>query len=301
MRTPLQLDPKPQSVGRARAWVVDGLQAIGRDDLVDAAELGVSELVTNAILHADPPITLRLRGTPTHPRVEVHDNSARPPAPSADMTGDDRLLSTVGRGLGLLALYSRSWGADLSGDGKVVWFEPTVEPGLTEATGEVFDLQRVVDERLAGIAATQDTVTIRLLGLPVPLFAGLRHWYVDLRRELRLLGLTHGEDYPLATELSELGLQVEQERRLAVGLDRLEDAIAAGEDQVDLVYQVPRSAGATMRRLRGLLDQADDFAREQRLLTLSRTDLERRLTGWYLTEFERQAAGEEPRAWSDDG
>ena len=297
MRTPLQLDPKPQSVGRARAWVVDGLQAIGRDDLVDAAELGVSELVTNAILHADPPITLRLRGTPTHPRVEVHDNSARPPAPTADMTGDDRLLSTVGRGLGLIALYSRSWGADLSGDGKVVWFEPTAEPGRVGTDGELFDLERVVEERLAGSAADQDRVSIRLLGLPVPLFVGLRHWYVDLRRELRLLGLTHGEDYPLATELSEVGLQVEQERRLASGLDRLATAIKAGEEQVDLTYQVPATAGETMRRLRGLLDRADVFAREQRLLSLSRTDLQRQLADWYLTEFERQSLGEEPRAW----
>ena len=298
MRTPLLLDPEPQSVRHARAWVVDGLHEIGRDDLVDAAELGVSELVTNAILHDDPPITLRLRGTPTHPRVEVHDNSARPPMPSADMTGGDRLLSTVGRGLGLLALYSRSWGADLSGDGKVVWFEPAVEPGLAEAEGEVFDLERVVEERLAGNALDLELVDVRLLGMPVPLFVAFRHWYVDLRRELRLLGLTHGDDYPLAKELSEVGLQVEQERRLAAGLDRLEEAIAAGEEQVDLAYRVPSTAGSTMRRLRELLDRADDFAREQRLLTLSRTDPQRQLTDWYLTEFERQITGEAPRAWS---
>ena len=51
--------------------------ALGRDDLADAAQLGVSELVTNAILHADPPIAVRLGGTRSHPRVEVHDSSAR--------------------------------------------------------------------------------------------------------------------------------------------------------------------------------------------------------------------------------
>ena len=70
-REPLPLEPDPQSVKRAREWVGDVLERLGRDDLVDSAELGVSELVTNAILHADPPITVRVRGTRNHPRVEV--------------------------------------------------------------------------------------------------------------------------------------------------------------------------------------------------------------------------------------
>ena len=95
----LELVPEPQSVRRARVWVVSELATIGRDDLADAAELGVSELVTNAILHADPPIVVRVGGTAAHPRVEVHDNSPAPPK-ARSMTADERLLATVGRGLG---------------------------------------------------------------------------------------------------------------------------------------------------------------------------------------------------------
>ena len=64
MSTALELVPEPRSVRRARAWVVGELETIGRGDLADAAELGVSELVTNAILHANPPIVVRLGRDP---------------------------------------------------------------------------------------------------------------------------------------------------------------------------------------------------------------------------------------------
>src|SRR5215210_308337 len=109
MRSALDLDPEPRSVREARAWVVGELTSLGRGDLVDAARLGVSELVTNAILHATPPISVRLGGTRVHPRVEVHDSSTAPPS-VRDMTDDARLLATIGRGLSIVSTYSRTWG-----------------------------------------------------------------------------------------------------------------------------------------------------------------------------------------------
>lgn len=298
MKPPLTLDPKPQSVRAARSWIVDGLRSVGRDDLTDAAELGVSELVTNAILHATPPITVRLGGTPAHPRVEVRDSSATPPALNGSMTDDDRLLSTVGRGLGLVSLYSSAWGADVSSTGKVVWFEPTAEPDPAAAqdTG-VLDFERLVEDRLAGATPPDEQLTVRLLGMPVQVFAALRGWYVDLRRELRLLALAHGDDYPIAEELTELGMQVEKERRFSHGVEALDQAMRDGADRVDLEYHVPPSAGATMARLRAVLDEADRFCREQRLLSLARTPQQKELADWYLGEFVRQAAGEPAQPW----
>ena len=296
----LELSPEPQSVRRARVWVVSELSTIGRDDLADAAELGVSELVTNAILHADPPIVVRMGGTAAHPRVEVHDTSAVAPK-ARSMTDDERLLATVGRGLGIVAMFSTTWGAEVSSQGKVVWFEPAAEATSpldeTEAKGEVFDLSELVDERLAAVDDPGDRVTVRLLGMPVQVFAHYRIWYDELRRELRLLALNHGSDYPLAQELSELTLQVEQERRQARGIDRLDAAIARGEERVDLEYHVPPTAGATMGRLRELLEQVDVFCREQRLLTLAPGPQQTALRTWYLGEFTRQTAGEAPTPW----
>jgi hypothetical protein len=278
--------------------VIDQFRALGREDLTDSAELGVSELVTNAILHATPPIAVRIGGTTNHPRVEVHDNSGRPPALNAGMTSAERLLSTVGRGLELVALYSSTWGADVSAQGKVVWFEPAAEPTAGRRdNGDVFDFEQVVEERLAGSPPPEGQLTVCLLAMPVQLFAQFRGWYVELRRELRLLALAHGDDYPVAQELSELGLQVEQERRLASGIQALDRALAAGLEHVDLEYHVPTSAGATMKRMRELLDEADRFCREQRLLSLARTAQLKALTDWYLGEFARQAEGEPARAW----
>jgi hypothetical protein len=260
----------------------------------------VSELVTNAILHADPPIVVRVGGTAAHPRVEVHDNSPAPPK-ARSMTADERLLATVGRGLGIVAMFSTTWGAEVSSEGKVVWFEPAAEAsGMldeAQARGEVFDLSELVDERLATVGDPGERLTVRLLGMPVQVFAHYRIWYDELRRELRLLALNHGSDYPLAQELSEITLQVEQERRQARGIDRLDAAIARGDDRVDLVYQVPPSAGTTMGRLQTLLEQVDVFCREQRLLTLEPGPQQIALRSWYLGEFTRQTAGEAPTPW----
>jgi hypothetical protein len=190
----------------------------------------------------------------------------------------------------------------VSSRGKVVWFEPAAEVtaplGEAAAKGEVFDLSEIVDERLAKANQPADLITVRLLGMPVQVFAHYRIWYDELRRELRLLALNHGSDYPLAEELSEVTLQVEQERRQARGIDRLDAAIAAGQDRVDLAYEVPASAGATMGRLLELLEDVDVFCREQRLLTLAPAAQQVALREWYLGEFTRQANGAAPIPWS---
>ena len=144
-RKPLTLDPEPRSVREARTWVGEILDSLGRDDLSYSAQLAVSELVTNAVLHASPPITVSVRGTREHPRVEVHDHSELPPQINKHITDEDFLMSTVGRGIGIVACYSSNWGADLSGPGKTVWFEPTVDPDLEQGVaGDLFDLSEVV-------------------------------------------------------------------------------------------------------------------------------------------------------------
>jgi anti-sigma regulatory factor (Ser/Thr protein kinase) len=301
MTTALELDPEPRSVRDARTWVVRQLQTLGREDLVDAARLGVSELVTNAILHASSPILVRLGGTPVHPRVEVHDASTEPPA-ARDMTDDDRLLATIGRGLSIVATYSRTWGAEMSPSGKVVWFEPVSDDDLTDVRdeqpvpGEMVDLTGTPDDAPAEHAA-DELVTIRLMSMPVRVFAHYRLWYAELIRELRLLALSHGSDYPVAQELSALTADVERERRQARGPDQLDAALASGVDRADLVYQVPPSAPATMGRLREVLEEADAFCAEQKLLTATPTPQLMALRSWYLGEFERQGDGEPAIPW----
>ena len=62
---------------------------------------------------------------------------------------------------------------------------------------------------------------------------------------------------------------------------------------------MPRATARTLSRFIELLDLADDFCRQQRLLSLARTAEQRRFQSWFLGEFVRQADGEEPLPWTE--
>ena len=101
----------------------------------------------------------------------------------------------------------------------------------------------------------------------------------------------------MAAELAAITLQVEQERRQAHGIDRLDAAIAADLERVDLDYLVPPSSATTMARLADLLDRVDDFSREHRLLTMAAVPQQVALRRWYTHEFTRQSQGLDPLPW----
>lgn len=299
-KPPLPLGATPESAAGARAWVTGILVDLGRADLVAAAALGVSELVTNAILHANPPIDVAVRGTRAHPRIEVRDNSLHPPEINPEMGEDESLLSTIGRGLGIVSLYSSAWGSDVGSHGKTVWFEPCRESevgiaGNTE--GDSFNFARYVERRAAAAEAPPELMRVRLLNMPVQVFADLRTRWAELRRELRLLSISHGQEYPVAVELSELFPEVELERSQSTGVSALDRAIDAGETSIDLDYRVPTSVAQTMSRLLELSGQVDQFAREERLLVLAASPQQSDLERWYFGEFVRQASGQEPLPW----
>jgi PAS domain S-box-containing protein len=95
---------------------------------VDTAELLVSELVTNAVVHAGTPleVCVELRG-PTL-RVTVSDDDGRRPAPPATLGVPPGRMSTGGRGLAVVEALADRWGTvpDPAGPGKRVWFEVAV-------------------------------------------------------------------------------------------------------------------------------------------------------------------------------
>lgn len=299
----LALPASPPSVRLARDWVSGVLREIGRDELAESARLAVSELVTNAILHAEPPMTVHVRGTPEHPRIEVTDQSLVPP----QRRGSDVMVdledefswTTMGRGLDLVATHSVRWGADISpnGLGKVVWFEPSTSALEGPVEGEVFTM----DDALVGLGAEPadpaTLVTIRLLNMPVEMFTHLRTHFNELGRELRLLAISDADRYPLALDFAETYLQVEYERRQVVGLDVLDRAIADGTAAIDLTYSAPPTAPATMQRLDRLLHRVYDELSGKVLLSVPPPEDLVALQQWYLGEFSRQVAGEEPTPW----
>jgi anti-sigma regulatory factor (Ser/Thr protein kinase) len=117
-RVELQLSDGPAAASATRRAVAAALDQWGLSELTDDAVLAVSELVTNAILHADPPFVVRLARGEGGVRLEVEDGSrtapVRPLASTETMTG---------RGISLVDAVAQRWGVDQLPDGKVVWCE----------------------------------------------------------------------------------------------------------------------------------------------------------------------------------
>jgi anti-sigma regulatory factor (Ser/Thr protein kinase) len=131
---PLHLAPDGPASAQARAYVRTELLKLGQPALIDSAELGVTELVTNACLHARTPLTLSIRAVDQGVRIGVTDRSPRAPEVRR---GD--LWATTGRGLRLLEGLGR-WGVDLLSPpevGKTVWFEPIADPATADRSDPI--------------------------------------------------------------------------------------------------------------------------------------------------------------------
>jgi anti-sigma regulatory factor (Ser/Thr protein kinase) len=89
--------------------------------LADDAALLVSELVTNAVIHARSDVVLRLWRTDSGIRVEIAERDSQPV--TARPVNPEAL---GGRGLYLVETLARDWGVRPAEPGKTVWFELAV-------------------------------------------------------------------------------------------------------------------------------------------------------------------------------
>ena len=114
----LPLPPDLRAVADARAFLRTALRAWGGEGLTDSAELVLSELVTNAMVHTDGEATVSLRYDPTARRltISVQDGSSRHPR---ERDADSEALG--GRGLAIVDAVAAEWGVSMDGEGKAVW------------------------------------------------------------------------------------------------------------------------------------------------------------------------------------
>lgn len=119
---------EPASVAIARRFVRATLTDLGLVTAWEAAELLVSEVTTNAVLHAKTEFSVEVLREGDVVRVSVHDRS--PVSPTLRGYGRE---STTGRGMRLLATLAVAWGVDRHAAGKAVWFE-------VHATGDLPDV-----------------------------------------------------------------------------------------------------------------------------------------------------------------
>lgn len=112
---------EPEEVAALRRVLRIHLKIWGLEELTDAVQLCVSELVANVITHvgAGTPTTLAVSMNGAHLRVEVHDPDTRLLPTLVDATDD----AETGRGMALVTATTDRWGVELRDERKVTWCE----------------------------------------------------------------------------------------------------------------------------------------------------------------------------------
>jgi hypothetical protein len=317
----MSLPAAPDSAVRARRFVRRTLRGQVADGALDTAEMCMSELVTNAVLHAGTALQAGLTLQADGVRLAVQDASPLTPR----MIPHSRTAGT-GRGLALVASAATDWGVEPApGGGKVVWcLLPTQEPEEADEDAILGLWGAQIEEMLQGLddapVATQPVATptasrtaaprpaakghsvtsVVLLGYPVRRGMRMREHREELLRECQLLQLEngHGEDHVTARLVrlaavlsSEYGAELSEPERRKV------EAFMAGQATVDLEYPVPAGARAVLETWQATLAEMDRFCEEGDLLTLATPPDIAALRQWVLGEFFGQTGGDMPRPW----
>ncbi|MGH3365993.1 MAG: ATP-binding protein [Nocardioidaceae bacterium] len=117
MADSLQLRVRLDAPRTARAWVCDLCRSHGLDDLCDNAGLLVTELVTNAVLHARTDCEVAAEPAEHAIRITVTDHDL------ADVQVHPLdAAAPGGRGLWIVAALATDWGITPHQTGKSVWF-----------------------------------------------------------------------------------------------------------------------------------------------------------------------------------
>ncbi|HEX4907998.1 MAG TPA: ATP-binding protein, partial [Actinomycetes bacterium] len=123
----IALPRSPSSVATARRFIKARAAAWSFPERASEQLVLIgSELVTNAVLHARTKLILILELRGHRVRISVKDGS-RAPATMRHYRAD----ALTGRGLGVVAALSDTWGVSAAADGKVVWAELDADGDLT--------------------------------------------------------------------------------------------------------------------------------------------------------------------------
>ncbi|MCI3276470.1 ATP-binding protein [Streptomyces cylindrosporus] len=123
-----------REVSLARRKVVDKVRAWGvplDDETADAIRLVASELISNAVVHGEGPVTVALYHRPGRLVIDVLDAN-----PAAPQTSCAQAQDESGRGLALVELLASRCAWEPVGQGKHVWAEialPKAAPAIRAA------------------------------------------------------------------------------------------------------------------------------------------------------------------------
>lgn len=114
-------DPTPRSVAQARGFVGSAVACHLDPSRSDDIRICVSELASNALLHAESSFTVRIC-VDRHGcvRLEVHDQDRNKAPEKAHLPHDQQ--ATTGRGMVIVEQLADDWGVELPATGgKCVW------------------------------------------------------------------------------------------------------------------------------------------------------------------------------------
>jgi anti-sigma regulatory factor (Ser/Thr protein kinase) len=278
----LQVNPGLDGVRAARRLTSATLQSLP-DGLASDAELVVTELVTNAVLHGEPPISLRVRGKRDRVRIEVIDAGRLMP-----LQGRGSTEGMTGRGLAVVASLTSAWGIEPSEGGKVVWAE-IGKPRRRTA-------RRIARMDLDAMRATwrgrdpQPRYEVHLGWVPTDLLVAAKAHIDNIVREIMLMQAPSDDAERLPSETIGLLARVTEdfaEARNEIKRQALESA-RRRDVYTDLTLQLPVSAAAAGLRYLAALDEADRQARSARLLTVAAPPSHRLFREWYVRALVEQ-------------
>lgn len=287
----LLLPPRTTSPGRARRFVEGSLEGAERQEAATTAALLVSELVTNAVLHAGTGVEVELRVQQGRVRIGVSDGAGARERPHTRLQPG---MTTVGRGIQLLEELAHGWGTESrAGGGKTVWFElrDDERPHPAGSKASSADVAAA-----SGLARGGARVEVELVDVPVPAARRALDHHDELLRELALVSLNGGGAPHLSDRLLVLAERVRgQFAPLLRGL-RQEVAVAAarGDRDCRLTVTVPAELRAATADFAALHAEAEGMARQGHLLTLVPDREAVCLRSWILGQLASQVAGAAP-------
>ena len=278
------------SASRARALVRRALRDAGADEWVEAAQLAVSEVVTNALVHSGTAIGVRVRVGGDGLRVEVTDGSPQHPTAREYAT-----LAGTGRGLTLLEDAVDRWGVVPSAAGKIVWFEiQSTEAAYADAPGSMV----AVGERHHA-----DAAIVELRNVPLLMHAAWQEHAAALLRDFLLVELDEDPDAIEWHARASDALQVLFDQIPSPELRDDPEALMATaiEPEVSLpvaVLTVPQRSLPHFDALDELLERAVEAAHDGRLLVPPTQPEVQDLRTWLCDQIRGQAGGTRtPEPW----
>ena len=267
----------------------------GLDELADDARLVVSELLSNAALHAKPPIQMRLVRISDGVRIEVSDGSRE--MPLLIRASPDAM---TGRGWSLVQALVHKWGADRApkaGGGKTVWVTMLtdgagVDP-LSSSADDSFESQLVEADLLAFFpdldedeAAPRFDVVFD--DVPTELLLGAIAHVDALIREFALLASGAAvSSSPVSMQLDAFEQQVLgnfAEARQSIKRQVVRSG-QAHHLRTRLALHLPRSAADAAIAYQAALGEVDAYCRADRMLTLETPQAYLVFRRWFFEEL----------------